>query len=433
MTDAHAAVSVAHVRAGQTLSKLPTEHDMNTDAALELVFADCTTASPFSHGQGSEVQHFRLHLLPATSTASAAQLELVGRYQELTITFYMIPASEHAKSNCIIDCKGLDPLLRAVFTALRVETHFCGQTAKAAADIRQNRKSTIVIEHLPEAIADILSLAARSQKQLLVAAFCSFMLPELSVQLSLQYFLPKQRKQRYQVQGNSDDLILVFPWEGRRGVFISANFANLAAASPYFARLQQCLPIDTVFGEIRTTSFKARRAELEMLVLPHRRLTWISPLIKEDLDAELCTVHFRDLPTRHNEPDHAVRSPTRYLVVNHHSSLAFTAVLTYLQTGKKDIAKLLHRGSAQTIPPRAVYRLAKQLHLNELAKLALDYYGAHLDSDVAISDIFSDTAAAFPGLASIAMQKVGYHSGQASISGDVHDVVGGPASALYGL
>lgn len=372
---------------------------------FELSFGDLTTARPPSTNDLSEVQHFRLQLFP--SSRWQAQLDVIGHYQAMNVSFFVLSGSEKGKSSCLLDCKGLDPLLRAAFTSVQIELQFRGEHVHANAEVAHNRKLEIMIRALPATMLDILSLASRSQIPIYVGARCTFVLPHPPSRDTEAS--PKRlfRPQRYPVQGDDDDLILVFPWEGRRGIYLSAHFGSLAAASPYFARLKDALPADNALGQIHTTSYKARRHELEMLVLPHRRLTWVSPLLREDLAGELCTVQFRDLPTRHNEPDSIVRSSTYYLVVNHHSSFAYSAVLTWLRRGKVELQKLLHRGSSMAIPPEAVYRLARQLQLDDLAEVALAYYSENLSAADAIPSLFSETAAAYPELASMAISKLG--------------------------
>jgi hypothetical protein len=371
----------------------------NMDRAFHLTFGELRSATSRNTSGTVGVQHFHLDLLP-TQTA-LPQLELVGRYQELQLTFYASDASTQAKPTLIIDTKGLDPLLRCSLRALQVEIRSADEVQQIASDVSENRKGLILIDCLSQRLLSLMSFAARHLQQIFVLVRCDFLLPTQRVTPAVESAGGQIRKGGQLTDGHLE-LILVFPWEGRRGVYIYTTFAEVSV-SPYFALLKQCAAVDGVFGWTHTTSFKKRRQEMEMLVFPHRRLTWASTVLKEDLGLELCSVQFRDLPTRHNKPDASVNSPTAFLVVNHHSSLAFTAILEHLTTRRKDMAKLVGRGSAMPVPLQSIYRLARQLQLHELAESALQYYKDKIDLKTGISGLFSESAAAYPELAAAIM------------------------------
>lgn len=376
------------------------------DTPFELVFAELKTASALHSCNNPDIQHYRLLLVNGNATAPP-QLELAGHYQELTVTFYA-PGAGQGRSSLIVDTKGLDPLLRATLLQIRLEVRYQDRAHAISADVRHNRKPVLALDGLSSDLLDSLSLAARGPYSILVTMHCTFALPSLPMETAESTVAAagkasKKAKEKAPVE----DLVLVFPWEGRRGTYLSTNFAMLANASPYFAHLKHCVPIDGVFGWSRISSFKARRADFELLVLPHRRLTWVSPLLAEDLGPEVCTIQFRDLPSRHNEPDSVVQAPTAFVVLNHHSSIAFSAVLKGLEAGTTNVGKLACRGSAKPVPADAIYRLARQLQLHDLAESALGHYSDMLSPEDAVSDLFTATANEYSEIAAVILAKLG--------------------------
>ena len=401
------------------LDRLPTSSferasqltSLTMDTPFELVFAELKTASALHSYNNPDIQHYRLPIVNGNATPPP-QLELAGHYQELTVTFYA-PGAGQGRSSLIVDTKGLDPLLRATLLEIRLEVRYQNRAHAIPADVRSNRKPVLALDSLSAELLDSLSLAARGPYSILVTMYCTFAFPSLPMDIAESTFAGAEkasRKPKDKAAGKKapvEDLVLVFPWEGRRGTYLSTNFAMLAKASPYFAHLKHCVPIDGVFGWSRISSFKARRADFELLVLPHRRLTWVSPLLSEDLGPEVCTIQFRDLPSRHNEPDSVVQTPTAFLVLNHHSSIAFSAVLKGLEAGTTNVGKLACRGSARPVPADAIYRLARQLQLHDLAESALSHYGDMLSPEDAVSELFTATANEYPEIAAVIMAKLG--------------------------
>ena len=210
-------------------------------------------------------------------------------------------------------------------------------------------------------------------------------------------------------------LVLVFPYEGRRGCYLQQPLSKLAGWSPYFQMLASAKLIPGLYGEICTTSWKKRREELEDLVLPYRRGAKRTTLMCEDEDNEPCSLLFRALPTRHLERDSVVSSRTRYLVVKHTSYATYNAVFDWLIAGKIIFDPLRSTGvttSAVAIPktgvsPVSVFRLASQLGLTTLATLAFDNYRAQLSPDRARVELFQECCNLYEELGSATMQAMG--------------------------
>jgi len=99
----------------------------------------------------------------------------------------------------------------------------------------------------------------------------------------------------------------------------------------------------------------------------------------------------------------------RYLVVRDTAYQTYKAVLNWLDTGQ--IGFRLQRqlcttkprkGSFVYVSPKSVYKLAFQIDLPELRKLALEHYATELRGSAAVSDYFAESSLYYPELAEVA-------------------------------
>lgn len=172
-------------------------------------------------------------------------------------------------------------------------------------------------------------------------------------------------------------------------------------------------------GSISFSDQEGLQKRLESIVDWFRRNTVPSRLMEEDdTDYEKDKTHFRLLhKPRDDLPDH-VQSPVFFVIVRNAAFYTFAAVLTWLHTGEIEYCRRMGGKTASTrsvkraakrkkgcIPfasPKAVYKLAFRLGLDDLCASALMAYRATLTRENALREFFSESASCYPELSKAA-------------------------------